>query len=753
MTNLQPSGSADPNPAGNVTSSAFERLDTRLQHFLWAQKWGALRPIQEAAIHALLDFPARDVVLAAPTASGKTEAAFLPLCTRLLQKRHIADFSPGIQLLYISPLKALINDQWGRLDALCEALEVPVHRWHGDVSQTRKADVFKRPSGVLLITPESLEALFMRHGTQIARLFATVDSVVVDELHAFFGSERGRQLQSLLHRIEVVCNQRVRRVGLSATLADLTLAAEFLRSGQSKLPDAKAILLSPPAGAQEIQAQIRGYLKPPPSVPVPDEVREESTNTLIAGHLFKVLRGHRNLVFANRRAEVEEFANRLARMCESHGVPQEFWAHHGNLSREIRYDVESRLKEAERPATAVCTSTLELGIDIGAMYSVAQLGAAPSVAALRQRMGRSGRRAGEPCRLRVYVREETVNAHTPLLDTLHLETFQAVAQFNLLLQGWVESPNIGGLHLSTLLQQCLSVIAERGGIKPAPLFHLLCKTGPFANIDSQTFADFLRVLHGQELVAQMEDGTLLLGSAGERLTDHYTFYAAFATEEEYRLVAGGRTLGTLPVAHPLVVGAFLIYAGKRWRVQDVDEKKRVVQLEPAGGGQAPAFGGSGIFTEAPVRAEMRRLYESSEIPPFLDKTAQALFAEGRDNYARYGLHDTRFLTVGDETHVFLWSSDRAATTLQLECLRRGIGGEQNGVCVTLRTNDPKAVQATLTTIARDGFAPATELAALVKNAEQEKHDRYLSPALLARDYATRFLDVREATTALQSLHG
>ena len=740
--------------------SAFDRLDTRLQKWLWEQHWGALRPVQEAAIHALLDDPMRDVILAAPTASGKTEAAFLPLCTRLLARRDgLPEPGAGIDVLYISPLKALINDQFGRLDRLCEALDIPVHRWHGDVSAGRKQQVFRRPDGILLITPESLEALFVRHGTQIPRLFGSLDAVVIDELHAFFGSERGRQLQSLLHRTEAATGRRTPRIALSATLSDLSAAAVFLRPAEGGVG---VLCLSPPADAQEVQAQIRGYIRHEPrteeksladdtSDDEPLDDSRDAADDAIAAHLFSVLRGRQNLVFANSRNEVERFTDRLVRLSETQRVPNEFFAHHGSLSRELRHDVEERLRDGERPVTAIATSTLELGIDIGAMHTVAQIGAAPSVAALRQRVGRSGRRSGEPCRLRVYVREAEITPQTSPIDLLRLETVQSIAQLNLLLRGWCEAPDMGGLHLSTLVQQCLSVIAERGGVTAAPLWRLLCRTGPFVAVDPPLFAEFLQALHQAKVVVQMEDGTLLLGPTGERLVDHFSFYAAFTTPEEYRLTAGGRTLGTLPITRPLAEGAYLIYAGKRWRVESIDEAHRVIDLAPAPGGRAPEFGGAGIWVDAAVRDEMRRVYESHEIPPFLDRTARTLLAEGRDAYARLGLAHQRIVTpVGSgEIMVFLWSSDRAAATLYLEFLRRGIASEENGVCVTaMGKTDEAAVRAVLQQIADNGFPTPEVLAALVPNAEEEKHETFLTPALRARQYAARCLDEAAARAAV-----
>ena len=203
-------------------SSSFHLLDERIQKFIWAEGWEELRDAQEAAIPLIVKAD-RDVIIAAATAAGKTEAAFFPALTHLLQAQ-----SPGL-IVYISPLKALINDQFGRLERLCESLEIPVWPWHGDISATRKTRFLTKREGVLLITPESLEAMLCNRGSSVAAVFGRMAFFIVDELHAFIGSERGKQLQSLMHRIENSLGRFAPRIGLSATLGDMRLAADFLQ--------------------------------------------------------------------------------------------------------------------------------------------------------------------------------------------------------------------------------------------------------------------------------------------------------------------------------------------------------------------------------------------------------------------------------------------------------------------------------------------------------------------------------------------
>ena len=476
-------------------SIAFERLDAHVQRWIWEQNWSELRDIQEDTVHAVLDTE-NDIILSSPTASGKTEAAFLPLCSQIVNEA-----AGGIRLLYISPLKALINDQFTRLDHLCEQLAIPVHRWHGDVQAGRKHALLNNPSGIVLITPESLEALFVLRGTQIARLFGGLQCVVLDEMHVFIGMERGRQIQSLLHRIETAIGRRVRRIGLSATLSDMGLSADFLRPRQAE--NVKVIKSRAPG--QELKIQLRGYvLEPEDSSEKAWEAAEKLVRQEISRHLLKTLYRSDNLIFPNQRREVECYADTLRELCEEQGITNVFLPHHGNLSKTLREEAETRLKDKHQPVSLICTTTLEMGIDVGSVHSIAQVGVPPTVASLRQRVGRSGRR-GNPAILRVYVTEREINNSTSPQDAIRADLVQAIAMIRLMLQGWIEPPPVHAPHPSTLVQQTLSLIAQHSGAKAADLWSVLCGTGPFASVDQGAYARFLRVLAQHELITQMKD--------------------------------------------------------------------------------------------------------------------------------------------------------------------------------------------------------------------------------------------------------
>lgn len=739
MTTWPPSSSNS--DSGGHTSAGFRRLHDQIQRWVWDQGWTDLRDIQERAIDPILD-GGRDVIIAAATAGGKTEAAFLPICSQV-----IAQPSGSVRALYVSPLKALINDQFDRLDRLCERLEIPVHRWHGDVSSTHKRQVLSDPAGILLITPESLEALFVLRGTAITKLFGNLDFVVVDELHSFIGSERGQQLQSLLSRIELVLRRCVPRIALSATLGDMDLAAEFLRPGRALPCD---ILVSNES-RQEVRLQVRGCrVKPADPATERDgaavDPLDDAAVPMIGAHLFEVLRGKDNLIFANSRRNVEIYGDHLRSMCEQARVPNEFWPHHGSLSRELREHAETVLKDPNTPASVVCTTTLEMGIDIGTVATISQVGVPPTVAGLRQRLGRSGRR-GEPSVMRIYIEEPELEPDSPPQDRLRAELVEATAMVRLLMTKWCEPPNTGALHLSTLVQQVLSLIAQYGGARAADAWRVLCRDGAFPAVTEEIFIKLLRELGAHDIIIQSSDATLLLGVKGERIVNHYSFYTAFVTPEEYHLVSSGHELGTLPISHPLSDGSYIIFAGQRWRVRSVDVERRIVDLEPSPAGRAPRFTGGGADVHERVRQEMKAVYESTDVPPFLDPDARTLLQEGRDAYAAYHLAQAPLVEYSSNVAIFCWVGDRVLDTLLVQLRDRDLPVECDGIAIIVNDISASALIPHLRALAAQGPADAVQLAGTVSNKLIEKHHVFLSEELLSIDYGSCRLDPEGAWQA------
>lgn len=737
-------------PPSSSDRPPFELLHPGIQRWIWDQGWDDLREIQARSIPAVLEGRA-DVIIAAATAGGKTEAAFLPILSAIAGQD-----GPGFKALYISPLKALINDQWRRLDGLCERLDIPVVKWHGDVSASVKQRAVRTPTGVVLITPESLEAILIRRANDLARLFGDLRYVVIDELHAFIGSERGVQLLSLLRRFELATGRRAPRVGLSATLGDMRAAAAHLRP---EAPD-NVVIIETRGGGQELRVQVRAYLPDPidavtagPDAPPPEPA---GVFDKIANQLFAKLRGSQNLVFAGSRQLVELYADRLRERCERLKLPNEFFPHHGNLSRELREEVEQRLREGALPTTVVCTTTLELGIDIGAVESVAQIGPPRSVAGLRQRLGRSGRREGKPAILRIHIPEKPLAEATHPFDWLRPDVVQSIAAVRLLVERWYEPPETRALHLSTLLHQTLALIAQRGGATAKDLYAALCGLGPFGAVDGALYAELLRAMGHPDraLIEQAPDGSLMLGTRGEKIVDHYGFYAVFKTDEEYRVASGGRVLGTVPVDKPLAPDSFIIFAGRRWKVLAVDPQAKLISVEPARGGSPPTFGGGdGAMTHDRLVTEMRAIYREETLPGFLDPQALDLLAQARQAYRDLSLDRTGMLAAGDRVLLIPWVGSKKLETLALALKLHGLSCLQFSLGLEVQDTDPETVLAALAAIAEGPRPDPLALAAVAGTKATFKFDEFLTEELLCADFAARWLEPDTAPRLARALTG
>lgn len=706
-------------------SCGFDQLHKGVQRWIWKQGWSALRDIQERAIPPILKADC-DVVISAATAAGKTEAAFLPAFSR------IAELSPkGVGILYISPLKALINDQYRRLQGLGEMLELKVTPWHGDVLRSVKDKQRAKPNGLLLITPESLESLLLNQSGWCLQAFGGLSHIIIDEFHAFIGTERGCQLRSLMCRLEFLLQRTVPRIALSATLGDMDQVGRCLRPNQ----DLPVVPIKSTTIHSDLKVQLRGYLSPAkPAEGAPTVLNE------ITADLYEILRGHSHLIFANSRGRTEEVAAGLSDLCNQAGVPNEFFPHHGSLSKELRESLEARLQQEKLPTSAVCTMTLELGIDIGNVDSIAQVTAPHSVASLRQRLGRSGRRGGAAV-LRMFIPEDEIVKNSHLSDQLRLETFQCIAMVNLLLKKKFEPPLEKQYHLSTLVQQTLSVVGQYGGVRAQQLWSLLCGNGAFSLVDQQLYGKFLKALGEQDLISQTHDGQIILGYKGERYVGHYTFYTAFNTPEEYRLDCDGRFLGTVPIDKPLVVSQHIIFAGKRWEVLHVDSDKKLIKLKRAVGGSPPKFDGGGQSVHDMVRQEMFRIYTQRDIPIYLNKRAVSLVDEGMEYFHLIELDKENIIQVGNTIQVIPWLGDRVASTIAVLLCREGLLATDYGGIIDIRNCSLEHLGNAIESILRKPMPKSAELAESIEDTIVEKHDALLPKELREISYGARFFDV------------
>ncbi|HHF3131244.1 TPA: DEAD/DEAH box helicase [Vibrio diabolicus] len=717
-----------------------EKLDVRVQRWIFKQGWANLREIQCLAIEPILSAKT-DLVISASTAAGKTEAFFLPAISA------IANQDEGVGILYISPLKALINDQDRRLESLSDLMGLPVTPWHGDSAKSRKNKLKTTPAGIVLITPESLESLLIRDSGWMKSAFSDLKYIVIDEFHAFLGTERGHHLLSLLHRLEHLLGslkKPIPRVALSATLGELDKVPLSLRPNQS-LP---CKIIRDSNSTSVLKVQVKGYVNPAQvdsETPIDAEYK-------ICQDLFKFCRGGNHLVFANSRKRTESIAATLSDFCDQQCVPNEFFPHHGSLAKELREDLEKRLLQDQYPTTAVCTMTLELGIDIGKVNSVVQVTAPHSISSLRQRMGRSGRRGG-PSILRVLIAEDELTKDSNVVDILRLELIQSLAMIRLLIGSkWYEPADLSLYHSSTLLHQILAVIAQWGGIRADQLFNLLCKEGPFQKVGVDDFKGLLGHMGNTNLITQLGNGELVLGILGERITSHYSFYAVFKTPEEYRVINGTKTLGTLPIDSLVLVGQNIVFGGKRWKVNDIDSDKKTIYVEHAKGGKPPKFGGSGMTIHDVVRQEMFRILKDGDYRisvgnkkvDFADAIAREQFKESVTFFQRSDLARKPLLKVGNSTYLFTWLGDKVVNTIVALLIMNGYEASAYAGVIEVEKTSVEGVKSTLCTLASKKLPSETELAQSVLEKQIDKFDEFLPEDILSIGYGTKAFDINGA---------
>jgi ATP-dependent Lhr-like helicase len=727
-------------------ASAADRLHKSILHALHDLKWESLRDLQIKAIEGWFERQ-NDLLITANTASGKTEAAFLPLLSEIADDQGAG----SIRILYIGPLKALINDQFRRVEELCARAEIPVHRWHGDVDATDKRNVISKPCGVLLITPESLEALFIRRGRELRRIFQNLHAVVIDEMHSFLESERGRQLTSQLTRLDLVRSElpRFRRIGLSATIGSIDEAKRWLSSGYAERVD-----IVESQGSRAVELVVKTIINPTDD---PIENDEPLTTGLlgVAKHVLKTFHGSTNLFFANRKFDLESLADILRRLSERENIENQYLVHHGSLSKMLREHVEAELQSG-RPCTALCSSTLEMGIDVGAVDAVGQLYSTHSVSSLKQRLGRSGRRVGNPSRLWLYVPVERCAGDADLSEQLYPDLVQALAVVELLLQKWIEPAFVCTLDLSTLIQQVLSSIAQHGGATAGQLFQTISASAAFHAITPDLFTLLLKDMGHADLIEQAGNGDLILGLKGEELVGHYDFYSSFYSSEEYSVYEGSQHIGQLSMPlTPYLPGDHILLAGRRWEVVDVDHSRLQVQVKPATAQQPVCWRGSRGSTHGRIRQQMRDLVCRTDVPSWLNKESAQVLGWSRDTARVTGLTKSNWVSTTSESWLFTWAGDRANNTLQLEFALRGVAARKldNGLGFVFPSGHKSKVMAALQSFIN---APTTPVDLVLSVFEEEiplagKHSVFLSRYLRAVSYAAQELDRQEAINVARSL--
>lgn len=625
---------------------AFDRYAPFVQEYIYQNHWENLRSIQVAAADAIFNTD-ENVLLTASTASGKTEAAFFPIITLFSE-----DMPSSVGCIYIGPLKALINDQFSRLNDLCAEADIPVWHWHGDVAQSHKAKLMRHPAGILQITPESLEALLLHKHAAIAKLFGDLRFVVIDEVHSLLRGDRGGQTLCLIERLSRIAGVNPRRIGLSATIGDPEGTGEFLSLGTGR----KTIIPKIDAKGSKWRLSMEHfYVKDAQAAEdkqIPDAlpVLEEKTDDAPAnadpgiGYIFEHTRGKKCLVFVNSREECEMVTTTLRHYCELNHEPDRFLVHHGNLSASYRETAEGIMKDDSQYMTTVTTATLELGIDIGRLERAFQIDAPWTVSSFLQRMGRTGRRELPP-EMWFVIREDEPEVRAMLPTTIPWKLLQGIALVQLYLEErWVEPPRLDRLPFSLLYHQTMSTLASCGELSPRALADRVLRLHYFHRITQEDYRVLLRHLIATDHIQQTEQGGLIVGLAGERVINSFKFYGVFQESEEYTVRSESQELGT--VVSPPPVGEKLAIAGHVWQVLDVDHKRRLIYCRQVKGSVPAYFGQCPGDLHTKILTRMRRVLQEDRQYPYLMKNAVARLEQARFTAAHSGAADKTLINLG-----------------------------------------------------------------------------------------------------------
>jgi ATP-dependent Lhr-like helicase len=607
----------------DLASDQFYRLAPWIQEWIYRQQWEVFRPIQEEACKVIFDTP-HHLLLATGTASGKTEAALFPILTLLDQNP-----SASVGVLYIGPLKALINDQFQRVEDLLQEADIKVWRWHGDVPQSHKAKLVRNPSGLLQITPESLESLLINRTTDLRRLFGDLRFIIIDEVHAFMPqlSDRGRQVICQLERLQEFIGQNTpRRVGLSATLGDYSYAEQWLASG-TNIPVVTPITNEPSKSLRLAiehftettwyRAKMRGQ-PPPRGLDLPSH-----------RWIFDLTVGRKCIIFQNDRERTELITHGLREIAEYKGLPDVYHSHHSCIAGLLREDAEEFLKEKDGvPHVVAATMTLELGIDISDVERIIHVDSPHAVSTFVQRLGRSGR-VNNASEMFFAISENPKSPRTPLAYQLPYRLLQAIALVELYLdERWIEPAIPLKKPFSILFHQTMSILASAGELSPQALAKKVLSLSPFKNITQSEFRILLNHLIKNEYIEQIQDGGLILGLAGEKIVRNYRFYAVFRDYAvDYSVKEGTREIGHIDQL--LEPGDQLLIGGYPYRITQAYPKQKLMLAEKITDKPLYVWPGRIAPVHTRVVQRMRRSLFEEKIYSFLQRAARLRLEEGR----------------------------------------------------------------------------------------------------------------------------
>ena len=752
----------------------FARFPSYIQEYIYSRSWDSLRLVQLEAARCIFE-TRNHLLLTTSTASGKTEAAFFPILSEFVE-----DMPQSIGVLYVAPLKSLINDQFARMEDVLRESGVPVTHWHGDVAASHKKKLLEHPRGILQITPESLESMLINRSNDITRLFADLRYVILDELHTLTGTDRGNQILCQLSRIAHRIGHVPRRIGLSATVGDPQTAADWLASGTDipcEIPMFPEEKIRWRLGMEHFYIQNTKLEQAPEQKPseaeatVPPEVTEEqmlggqgnaSARAMIdAGYeyMYDCVRDKKSLVFSNSREETEYVTATLRQIAKNRGDPDIFLIHHGNLSASIREEAELKMKDEDVHAVTCATVTMELGIDIGRLERILQNDSPNSVSSFLQRLGRSGRR-GQPPEMMMVFREEDPLPNTPLPQMIPWGLLRAIAIVQLYIEErFIEPPATRKYPFSLLFHQTLSTLAASGELTPRVRADRVLNLPPFAHISKEDYRTLILSMLQNDYLEMTEEKGLIVGLAGERLLKSFKFYAVFKDTEDYTVRCGSDEIGTITTPPP--VGDRFALAGRVWEVEELDIARKLIYVKSVQGKMEVSWPGDYGEIHTKILERMKRVLEEDVTYPYLKPNAAHRLEVARHLARNTGMLEQPLVHLGGYSYcLFPWLGTRSFRTLRKFIAKTAVrsrvsGIEFEGGCYItfkMEKGDPASFAEELyEEVCRRGIC-CEDLVGASENPVFEKYDDYIPGELLRRAYAADKLRPDEAERRIAELY-
>ncbi len=736
----------------------FERFPDFIREYIYSHEWESLRDVQIAAAKSIFETD-NNLLLTSSTASGKTEAAFFPILSLLHE-----DAPSSVGVLYIAPLKSLINDQFERLEELLDMTGVKVTHWHGDVAMSHKKKLLEKPSGILQITPESLEAMLINRSNDIPRLFGDLRFVVIDEIHTLTGTDRGNQIICLLSRIAHLIGFHPRRIGLSATIGDPSLAAGWLCADTGRDIDV------PVLNCEKIRWRLglEHFYIQNPSSPESVNIHEDSSEddkkikyAMDAGYeyAYDCVKNKKSLVFSNSREETEYICATLRQIAGlRHDDDRHILIHHGNLSASLREEAEMKMRDDDKLAVTCATVTMELGIDIGKLERVVQIEAPNTVSSFLQRLGRSGRR-GDPPEMMMVFREEDPLPNTPLPQLIPWELLRGIAIIQLYIEErFIEPPSRKKLPFSLLFHQTLSMLASCGELTAARLAERVLSLPPFTTVSKEDYKALLVSMLNNGFIEMTEEKGLIVGLVGEKLLKSFKFYAVFKDSEDFTVRCGSDEIGTITTPPP--VGDRFALAGRVWEVEELDITRKLLYVKKVEGKMEISWPGDFGEIHTRILRRMKQILLENTVYPYLKENAASRLEQARRTARNTGMLEHSLVHLGGYSWcLFPWLGTRSFRTLRKYIRKNAkeynISGIEFEGCYYItfkmeKTTDISFISSLVASVERSGI----DRYSLVENGEIpvfEKYDNYIPHELLRKAYAEDKLRADEAEEQIRKI--